>query len=184
MQIEILEGVKGTDLIQDTFLFKFLNFEETLELAGLFRREKVKKGGLIIEEGSLGQALYLIEKGSVKVVKGESEEFLAELSRGELFGEMSLIENELTSASVIATSDVELLVIRRHEFENMLETRLDTALKVYKTFCHTLSERLRKTSQELSRLKAVVPDAVEKKAQAAAPKADKPKAGKKPARRK
>lgn len=155
MEIEGLDGLAGTDLIQDTFLFQLLNFNETLALAELCQQESRTKGDIIIEENSLGAALYLIDKGEVRVEKdidGQGEE-LAILGPGELFGEMSLIENELTSASVIAHTDVELLVIRRDDFEILIEMNMDIAFKVYKTFCHTLSERLRRTSEELSQLK-------------------------------
>ncbi|MFO8058104.1 MAG: cyclic nucleotide-binding domain-containing protein [bacterium] len=156
MEIEALEGLKGTDLIQDTFLFQLLNFDETLSLAGLFRKEKRAKGETIIEEGELGRALYIIEQGKVKVIKGEAgfTEELATLDRGELFGEMSLIEDELTSASVVALTGVTLLVIDRQDFEKLVEENREIAFKVYKIFCHVLSERLRRTSRELSALKA------------------------------
>lgn len=156
MEIEGLENLAGTDLIQDTFLFQLLNFNETMALAGLCRRERRKNGEIIIEENSLGEALYLVENGRVRVLKGEGkeQEELAVLGRGELFGEMSLIEDELTSASVAADGDVELLVIKRAEFEELLAKDQTLALKVYKAFCNTLSERLRRTSEELTQLKA------------------------------
>jgi CRP-like cAMP-binding protein len=155
MEIEGLEGLVGTELIQDTFLFQFLDFDETVALAGLICKDARKKGEAIINEGSLGEALYIIEKGSVKVFKGEgdSKEELAVLKKGELFGEMSLIEDALTSASVVADTDVALLVIKREEFDSLLNENRDVALKIYKTFCLTLSERLRRTSEELSKLK-------------------------------
>jgi CRP-like cAMP-binding protein len=156
MKIEGIEGLVGADLIQDTFLFKHLGFDETLSLSGLCIKEKAKKGEEIIAEGSLGQGLYLIEKGSVKVCKkgkGKVEE-IAKLGRGELFGEMSLIEDQLTSASVIATTNVGLIVIKREDFENLISKNSEIAFKVYKAFCLTLSDRLRKTSEELTHLKA------------------------------
>lgn len=155
MVIEPFKEITGSELIQDTFLFQNLNFSEAQELAKICVRERFPAGAVIIEENSLGQALYLVEKGEVKVVKGEgkTQQEVVRLKRGELFGEMSLIENELTSASVIAVSDVELLVIRRREFESLLEKDTGLALKIYKSFCRTLSERLRKTTEELTRLR-------------------------------
>lgn len=159
MEIEGLEGLAGTDLIQDTFLFKSLNFNQTLALSGLCKKERRKKGDVIIEENALGQALYLVETGQVKVLKGEgkSQEELAILGRGQLFGEMSLVEDDLTSASVVAATEVDLLVIHRAEFERLLANDQTLALKVYKTFCNILSERLRRTSEELTSLKARLP---------------------------
>jgi CRP/FNR family transcriptional regulator, cyclic AMP receptor protein len=152
-KIDAIDTVPGSELIQDTFLFKFLNFDETMAMTALCRREVRKPGEPIIEEGELGQALYLIVSGHVRVYKGqgETEQTLAMLGRGELFGEMSLIENDLTSATVVADSDVELLTIARPDLEQLMETNRDLALKIFKTFCQTLSERLRKTSDELAK---------------------------------
>jgi len=67
MEIDGLSGLEGTDLIQKTFLFQLLNFDETLALANLFQRQNVKKGETIIEENALGQALYLVQSGRVGV---------------------------------------------------------------------------------------------------------------------
>lgn len=151
MALEVFEGTHGSEMLQDTFLFRNLNFSEAQALSRLCHYERRRRGEVIIEEGSLGQALYLIQSGRVKVLKGEDErqEEVAELGPSELFGEMSLIEDALTSASVVADSDVELLVIRREDFERLLSENESLALKVYKSFCRTLSERLRRTSQEL-----------------------------------
>lgn len=171
MEIDGLSGLEGTDLIQKTFLFQLLNFDETLALANLFQRQSVKKGDVIIEENALGQALYLIQSGQVGVFKGEgaSREAIATLGAGELFGEMSLIENELTSASVVALEPAVLLVIRRKDFEELLAGNKDIALKVYRTFCNTLSERLRRTSRELSHLKSCMSDEEEAEIRARKP---------------
>jgi len=158
MAIEEFKEISGSELIQDIFLFKNLNFSEAHELVKICQRERFGKDELIIEENSLGQALFIIEEGEVKVVKGEGKSVreITRLGRGELFGEMSLIENELTSASVIASSEVSLLVIHRPQFEELMEKDLSLALKVYKSFCHTLSDRLRKTTSELSKIKEQV----------------------------
>ena len=159
IQIDGMSGLEGTDLIQKTFLFRLLIFDETLALANLFQRQSVAAGETIIEENALGQALYLIQSGKVGIFKGEGEsiEEIATLGAGQLFGEMSLIENELTSASVVAAEPTVLLVIRRKDFEDLMEFNKDIALKIFRTFCNTLSERLRRTSQELGQLKACRP---------------------------
>jgi len=151
MALDVFEGSPGSEMLQDTFLFRNLNFGEAQAVSRLSHYERRKKGEVIIEEGSLGQALYLVQSGQVQVLKGEGAktEELAELGPSELFGEMSLIDDALTSASVVAATDVELLVIKRADFENLLSQNESLALKVYKSFCRTLSERLRRTSSEL-----------------------------------
>jgi len=153
IKIEGFEEIEGADLIQDTFLFKGLNFTEAQGLAKICQLEKFAKGEVIIEENALGQALYLVHKGEVRVMKGEGAQAkeIARLGRGQLFGEMSLIDDDLTSAGVIAAGELELFVIHRDQFEKLLDGDPRLALKIYKSFCRTLSERLRKTTSELSK---------------------------------
>jgi CRP/FNR family transcriptional regulator len=154
-KLDVFEGMEGSDLIQDTFLFKQLAFDEAAKLAGHFKERKYGAGDHIIEENALGDGLYIIKKGKVKVVKsdGKGEQLLVELGEGELVGEMSLIEAQLTSASVVAKGKVECLVLSRSDLDRMMKDSPAFALKVYVAFCHVLSERLRRTSQELFELR-------------------------------
>jgi len=146
------EGETGaTDLLQRIFLFRNLDFNEAGALMDICQPENRAKGDLIIEENSVGQALYLIKEGKVRIYKGETDtgECLATLGPGDMFGEMSLIEDGLTSANVISETDVELVAIHRTEFEELLSQNEILALKIYKSFCRVLSERLRKTTGAL-----------------------------------
>lgn len=152
-QLEFMDDDSSgaTELIQKIFLFKNLDFGEANALLEICHPEKRSKGDLIIEENSVGQALYLIKEGTARVYKGEEDkgEKLALLGPGEIFGEMSLIEDSLTSATVVADSDMELVVMHRKDFEDILEKNERLALKIYKSFCKVLSERLRKTTGDL-----------------------------------
>lgn len=141
--------LEGVDLFQDLFLFRNLNFDETVALARMCRLEKVSGGTVLIEENSLGKALYLIKSGSVGVYKGENRKFLAKLGKGDLFGEMSLIEDTLTSATVKAEEDAELVVLDKDSFMSLMDSNEKLGIKVYRSFCRILSERLRKTSGDL-----------------------------------
>lgn len=153
-KLDIFEGMEGADLVQKTFLFRELSFDETAKLAGAFQQRSFKAGDHIIDENAIGDGLYLIRKGQVKVVKtdGKKERLITELGEGELVGEMSLIEATLTSATVIAKGPVDCLVLGRAELTRMMRESTDFTAKVYKAFCYVLSDRLRRTSQELFEL--------------------------------
>ena len=146
------EGDSGAaNILQDIFLFRYLDFEEARELLDICYSEHRPAGEKIIEENSVGQALYLIKKGKVRVYKGGkgAGRPLATLGPGDMFGEMSLIEDALTSANVASETEVELIVIHRSEFEQVLSRNQVLALKVYKSFCKVLSERLRKATTRI-----------------------------------
>lgn len=153
-KLDIFEGMEGADLVQKTFLFRELTFDETAKLAGAFTPRAYRDGEHIIEENAIGDGLFLIKSGKVKVVKndGKKERLLTELAEGELVGEMSLIEATMTSATVIAKGSVECLVLGRADLERMMRESTEFAAKVYKAFCYVLSDRLRRTSQELFEL--------------------------------
>lgn len=153
-KLDIFEGMEGADLVQKTFLFRELTFDETAKLAGAFQQRSYKQGDHIIEENAIGDGLYLIKKGQVKIVKadGKKERLITELGEGELVGEMSLIEATMTSATVVAKGAVDCLVLGRADLERMMRESTDFAAKVYKAFCYVLSDRLRRTSQELFEL--------------------------------
>lgn len=144
----LLEGEQdGIDLVQRLPLFRTLTYDETLRLFAITREERAPAGRVVVDEDAVGQALYIIKSGRVRVRKGERA--LVELGPGELFGEMSLVDDVLTSAAVEVASDAELLVLPRAPFEKLLAADLGLALKVYRAFCRTLSERLRRANLDL-----------------------------------
>lgn len=151
IEIEGLTIVSGIEKIQEGFLFKGLSFEETRMLAGICKLVNKSDGEIIIEENSIGQGLYLVVKGQVKVFQGEgaSEKILAMLKAGEIFGEMSLIEDMLTSSSVSSAGEAQLLKIGKRDLEKLMEDNSVFTAKIYRSFCIVLSERLRRANQKL-----------------------------------
>jgi CRP-like cAMP-binding protein len=83
------------------------------------------KNTMIFSESQPGQELYIIQKGSVKITKiaNDNENLLAVLKPGDIFGEMSLLENKPRSASAIAYEDVVLLAVNKANFERMVKTQ-------------------------------------------------------------
>lgn len=83
------------------------------------------KDTMIFSEGQPGNELYILQKGSVKISKivDEKEVLLAILKPGDIFGEMSLIENKPRSASADAYEDAVLLAVNRANFQRMVTTQ-------------------------------------------------------------
>ncbi len=83
------------------------------------------KNTMIFSEGQPGQELYIIQKGSVKITKivNNNEVLLAVLKPGDIFGEMSILENKPRSASAIAYEDATLLAVNQANFERMVTTQ-------------------------------------------------------------
>ncbi|MEE1166854.1 MAG: cyclic nucleotide-binding domain-containing protein [Treponema sp.] len=110
-------------------------YEPTEELV-----RKYPKDTMIMSESQGGHDMFVIQEGQVsisKVVNG-NEVILAVLKRGDMFGEMALLENKPRSASAIAHEDCRLMVINQKNFDQMVSTQpqLISRLTV------TLAERL------------------------------------------
>ncbi|MDR0452295.1 MAG: Crp/Fnr family transcriptional regulator [Treponema sp.] len=80
---------------------------------------------MIFSEGETGHDLYIIQKGSVKIVKiaQAQEVLLAVLQAGDIFGEMALLESKPRTASAIAFEDVTLMTVNRQNFEDLTATQ-------------------------------------------------------------
>ncbi len=153
---------EGVELLQKLHLFQKLSFEETTRLGGIIQYLDLPPETVVIEENALGDALYVIQKGEVRVTrdanfdgKHEGSEEIGRLKDGDLFGEMSLIDDLLTSARVTTVSECRLLKMPRDRFEALLKSDEKLGVKVFKSFCRTLSDRLRKTTSMLARTQAL-----------------------------
>ena len=137
----------GIELVQRLPLFHGLTFDETRRLFALARLERHPSGAVLVEQDALGQALFIVKRGRVRVLRDGLA--VGALGEGELFGEMSLVEDLFTSARVEAEGEVELVVLPRRPFEQLVAGDLALAVKVYRAFCRTLSDRLRRANQAL-----------------------------------
>ena len=145
--------LEGIELLQKIPLFSRLTYDETARLAPIIQHVNVGEGAVVIEQNALGDALYVVQDGEVKVsreVDGGHDEELGRLGTGELFGEMALLDDLLTSARVTALRPSRLLKLSKADFERLLQADDKLAVKVYRSFCRTLSDRLRRTNQMLS----------------------------------
>jgi CRP-like cAMP-binding protein len=103
-------------------LFADVSDEDILAISQKLQPKQYKKGWLIFSVGEPATSLYLIEKGQVKVVSdAETErETIAVLGEGEFFGEMALLTGEPRTAAVRAVSDVDLWLLSKADFEDIL----------------------------------------------------------------
>jgi CRP-like cAMP-binding protein len=108
------------------------------------------KGTVIFSEGESGHEMYVIHEGKVKITKKirAMETILAELDRGDFFGEMAILEKEVRSATATAATDVKLLVIDEKTFETTIRTNPDVAIRIMRK----LAGRLRDADHRIENL--------------------------------
>ncbi len=85
-------------------------------------------GDSVVTEGRGGVGFHLITDGKARVVR--SGRTVAHLGPGEFFGEMALVDDAPRSASVVAESELETVVISKWEFRPLLKTHPEMAWKL------------------------------------------------------
>lgn len=127
--------------------FRHVAPRELMHLQAMARRRDVGPGELVVQEGSEGDAMYVIVAGRCAVRKGDVE--LARLGPGENFGEMSLVERAPRSASVVAEEETRLLEFSRADLFRVLRASPDTGITLLWNLITILVGRLRETSTQL-----------------------------------
>ena len=108
-----------------------------------------RKGDLLFRENENSQDFFIIKSGSVKVFKkmGAKEMTLDTLGPGMVAGEIASIDNVVRTASGVALSDTEVIVIPRLAVEKILETIPDWFRKI----AQILVQRLREVDEKIFR---------------------------------
>jgi CRP-like cAMP-binding protein len=97
--------------------FSSLSKKELGKLAQWTDEVSVDAGHELATEGQFAHEFFVIEEGSAEVTK--NGERIAELGPGEFFGEIGLLETERRTASVVATTPMQLIVMFQREFKQM-----------------------------------------------------------------
>lgn len=118
------------------------------ELAPLMEETEYQEGTHIFSEGDIGDCMYVIYKGKVKIHKSSTT--LAVLGEKEVFGELSLLDAESRSASASCATDCFLFKIDQEPFYELLEARPEIA----KGFIKILCQRLRRQNEKLISLQS------------------------------
>lgn len=110
--------------LRPVYIFKGLNEDGIKEVAAELEVETVKAGEAVFEQGEEGQDFYIINRGQAKVLRrrggGEPRE-VAVLVPGDFFGEGAILYGRRRSATIQASSDLELLRLSKEDFDNLLK---------------------------------------------------------------
>ena len=110
---------------------------------------RLRAGEALFAAGDPGNGCYRLERGLLKVIitspRGE-ERILAILGPGEIAGELSIIDRQPRSASVIAVKDCELSFVSQQNFENCMKRDPD----IYRYLVNVLALRLRETNEAVA----------------------------------
>ena len=121
--------------------------KELIYIANCLEEVPLSQDTMIFKDGDVGDSMYFIVKGDVKILKGDVE--LVTLKKGDYFGEMALLDGEARSADAKTASDSILLKLNSDDFEKIMYSND----KIVKGILGMLSQRLRNANELLNQKK-------------------------------
>jgi CRP-like cAMP-binding protein len=112
-----------------------LSDEDLGALADRLSSNEIHRGGFVFQVGQQPHAIYILESGAMRLVEGGAEEEFAELTAGDIFGEMALLTGTVYTAAAYATADSVVWTLDAADFDEL--TMRHPAIRV------ALSQRLR-----------------------------------------
>ena len=139
-----LTNMEKITFLKESPFFAALPLEELYHIALSVQEESVPAGTTVIEQGTLGDKMYIVVNGQLEVRRldgGAAGEGLrvAVLVDKQVFGDMSLLDDEPRSASVISIGECRLLSLQRGDLERILRRYSSIAFSMMRI----LSRRLR-----------------------------------------
>lgn len=133
-------------------LLEHPGFEEGV----VWTRRQVVADETLFKEGDEETEVYLILKGSVRVVGNVDLDDnrtvhpgFSDLHEGQVFGELPLFDGEPRSATVIALTDCELAVLEGERLMTFLDAHPDLGYPIFKELIHLLVGRLRQANRRI-----------------------------------
>ena len=133
--------MKAIETLKNNELFGGFGVNELEALSNLARQKSITKNVFIIREGEDTHEMFLIMEGLVDVMLNNQdgdELILSTLQEGDIFGELSLLDDKPRSANVIARENCKLLVIHQSDFYDFLNKNPNAATQVIKYLCQKL----------------------------------------------
>lgn len=145
-EISMDSAISLTDkilLVREIDIFSDLSVSELAAVASVTEAVSHPSDQVVIQEGDMGETMFLIVKGRVAVIKhlgAENELELDQIDSGDYFGEMALFEDRQRSASIRTLTESEFLVLHKAEFNEIVYEFPEIDLNA----CRVLSDRIRR----------------------------------------
>lgn len=124
------------DLLKKVPLFSNLSKRHLNEIGKHADQVSIKAGNVLAQQGRTGREFVFIVEGKAHVKK--DGKVISHLSSGDFFGEISLIDGEPQTATVIAETDMTILLVHSSSFDHLLDTIPGLQKKIMVSLCKYL----------------------------------------------
>jgi CRP-like cAMP-binding protein len=144
-------SAKNFITVKNSMLLQDLSAEELDGLATFCEMRTMSEGTTVFIENMLGESLFLITKGSIRISKmfaEGDEKTLVVLGPEDVFGEMAVIDGLPRSATARVAENAELISFKKKDLERLCSEDATLALKLVSNIVKVFSKRVRESSEE------------------------------------
>lgn len=129
-------------MLSDFAFFKYIDEKNFDTVISFFQLVKFQKGDIVIRKGDPGGHFYIVVSGTVNVLN-DAGLIISSLTKGDVFGEMSLICNDSVNATIQVIEPTSILFIDQRNFKKILDRF--PAIQLF--FSRLMAERLKISNQ-------------------------------------
>lgn len=140
--------LKKEKLLGKSFIFEALDDQTRQELAGFSYVKRYASGDMIFTMGAPGQSMMAIAEGSVRVTMftpSDREVTLSDLTTGDVFGEIAMLDGQERSANVKALTNCTMVVLERRALLDVLQRNPGLSIKLIELLC----QRVRRSDERM-----------------------------------
>ena len=149
----MLSTIEKVLILKGVRIFAETPDEILADVAQVLEEVEYNTGETIFEKGELGDSMYIIIDGKVRV--HDIENTLNYLREREVFGEMALLDPEARVASVTAVEDTRLLRLDQEPFFELMQDRIEVARGIIQVLTRYLRDRVKDLGEMRTRIEAL-----------------------------
>jgi len=112
----LARALAGTNLLKDPTFLESLSSEELEKFTSVAQHMSVGKDWVVIRRGEEGLAFYVVLEGELEVLGSDDKTVIATLKKGDPFGEIALLTDSPRTATVVARTECQLLMLEKQGF--------------------------------------------------------------------
>lgn len=126
----MLTTVEKVIFLQEIDIFEFTSTEDLAHIAAITEEVSFKPDAVISQEGEIGDAVYVVLQGQVRIESGGEEIMMAR--KKDSFGVWSLLDRAPNVATARAVEETRLLKIDREDFVDLLPDHINITQSIFK----------------------------------------------------
>ena len=144
---------EGRELLKRSQVFAGLDEDQLDRVHALAEAASFAEDEVIVEEDKQGVECYFVVSGRVDIIVrspfGNASQKIAQIKRGEMFGELSLVDGFLRSATAKASDPVSALRFSNAKLEELMDNDPRIGFTIMRNLANVLSSRIRNTNMKL-----------------------------------